>query len=187
MNSSSSPFLKGGSRGIGRLVAELLLSKEQVNCVVIWDVDQTSLSECQSVLSKQYGQDRIITSQVDISDHEKVYRERDALYELFKNKNSSESSFSSSIDILINNAGIVNGKPLLQTSDDRINMVLNVNTISHCYTVKAFLPEMIKNQQHSSPHIVTIASAAALCGTSSLVSVEEVISHHINNCITDLI
>ncbi|KAG2382259.1 hypothetical protein C9374_005461 [Naegleria lovaniensis] len=162
-------LITGGSRGIGRLVAEILLSKEQVNCIVIWDVDQNSLQECQSTFSKQYGQDRIITCQVDISDHEKVYRERDNLYELFKNRKlqNPNSECSGSIDILINNAGIVNGKPLLQTSDDRINMVLNVNTISHCYTVKAFLPEMIKNQ-NTSPHIVTIASAAALCGTSSL-------------------
>lgn len=156
----------GGSRGIGKQVAEILLSKEQVNCVVLWDVDIKSLEETQKEFSEKYGTNRILTNQVDITNHEKVYQERDRLYETFKNLNPSSSTSSHSIDILINNAGIVNGKKLLDTTDDRINMVLNVNTVSHCYTVKAFLPEMIKNNNGS--HIVTIASAAALCGTSSL-------------------
>ncbi|KAI2804451.1 hypothetical protein BLOT_003434 [Blomia tropicalis] len=44
-----------------------------------------------------------------------------------------------------------------QTPDECIEQSLRINTLSHFYMVKAFLPEMIKR---SSGHIVTIASIA---------------------------
>ena len=148
-------MIKGGSRGIGRLCAEKLLENEQVKCVIIWDVDEKSLAECQQTLSDKYGKDRIVTRQVDITNREKVYEERDLI---FQNH--------ASVDILLNNAGIVNGKKLLDTPDDAIERVFKVNTVSHCYTVKAFLPKMIETKRES--HIVTIASAAGICATSGL-------------------
>ena len=46
-----------------------------------------------------------------------------------------------------------------------ITKTLEVNTISHSWTVKAFLPSMIKR---NSGHIVTLASAAGLVGVSGL-------------------
>lgn len=59
--------------------------------------------------------------------------------------------------LLINNAGIVSGKTTLELSDSMIQRTMDVNTISHLYTIKEFLPEMIAKKKG---HIVSIASMA---------------------------
>jgi short-subunit dehydrogenase len=62
------------------------------------------------------------------------------------------------VTILINNAGIVNGKKLLDTSQAMMKKTLEVNTLAHLYTIKEFMPDMIKANKG---HIVTVASMAA--------------------------
>ena len=57
------------------------------------------------------------------------------------------------VTILINNAGIVSGKSILETSHKEAELILKVNTLSHIYTTKEFLPSMIKNNRG---HIVTV-------------------------------
>jgi len=70
------------------------------------------------------------------------------------------------VDILINNAGIVTGKKLLDCPDELMEKTVQVNTISHFWTLKAFLPAMMKANKG---HVVTIASAAGMYGTAGLV------------------
>jgi len=70
------------------------------------------------------------------------------------------------VDILINNAGIVTGKLLLECSDDDIERTFQVNALAGFWTVRAFLPGMLAVGRG---HIVTVASAAGLAGTSRLV------------------
>eukprot|EP00483_Globobulimina_turgida_P010911 UN10932 len=70
------------------------------------------------------------------------------------------------VDILINNAGIVNAKPMLQLSKKRIELNFAVNVLSHFWTVQAFLPKMIERK---SGHIITISSCAAVQGLPHLV------------------
>lgn len=66
------------------------------------------------------------------------------------------------VDILINNAGIVTCRTLLDLPDKAIENTYNVNILSHYWTVKAFLPEMMEQDKG---HIVTVASVAGLIGT----------------------
>ncbi|RZB39963.1 estradiol 17-beta-dehydrogenase 11, partial [Asbolus verrucosus] len=70
------------------------------------------------------------------------------------------------VTILINNAGVVSGNLLLDTPDHLIKRTFDVNILAHFWTVKAFLPYMIK-ANHG--HIVTIASMAGFVGISKLV------------------
>ncbi len=44
------------------------------------------------------------------------------------------------VTILVNNAGIVTGKRLLDAPDALLEKTLQVNTIAHFWTLKAFLP-----------------------------------------------
>lgn len=44
------------------------------------------------------------------------------------------------VTMLINNAGIVSGKTTLELSDSMIEKTMQVNTISHLYTIREFLP-----------------------------------------------
>ena len=67
------------------------------------------------------------------------------------------------VDVLVNNAGIVSGRPLLELPDERIERTFAVNTLALFWTTKAFLPAM---KARGSGHIVTVASAAGLIGTA---------------------
>jgi all-trans-retinol dehydrogenase (NAD+) len=67
------------------------------------------------------------------------------------------------VDVLINNAGVVSGSPLLEIPDEQIERTMAVNALSLFWTTKAFLPAMIEQQRG---HVVTIASAAGLVGTA---------------------
>ena len=51
------------------------------------------------------------------------------------------------VSILVNNAGIVSGTALLDTSDEKIIRTFDVNIMAHFWTIKAFLPDMISNRQ----------------------------------------
>jgi all-trans-retinol dehydrogenase (NAD+) len=70
------------------------------------------------------------------------------------------------VSILINNAGVVTGKKFLDTSDQMIQRTMEVNVMSHFWTVKAFLPAMLKENKG---HIVSIASLAGHFGVPKLV------------------
>ena len=51
------------------------------------------------------------------------------------------------IDILINNAGIVQGKFFIDYSDQEIQKTIEINTIAHFWLLKAFLPSMIQHNK----------------------------------------
>ena len=65
------------------------------------------------------------------------------------------------VTILINNAGIVSGKSILELSDFMMKKTLEVNTLSHLYTIREFLPDMIALNKG---HVVSIASIAGVVG-----------------------
>ncbi|KAG9292948.1 hypothetical protein G9A89_016310 [Geosiphon pyriformis] len=65
--------------------------------------------------------------------------------------------------IVINNAGIIRGKTILDESHEEISKTIGVNLLSSFWTTKVFLPDMVKNNHG---HIVTISSAIAYTGVS---------------------
>jgi NAD(P)-dependent dehydrogenase (short-subunit alcohol dehydrogenase family) len=67
--------------------------------------------------------------------------------------------------ILINNAAIVNGKPLLDLSVEDIERNFSVNLLSHFYTLKNFLPGMVRAGHGT---IVTISSVLGQIGAAHL-------------------
>jgi len=90
-----------------------------------------------------------------------MLQKREQVYEV-ANKVKKEVG---KVDILVNNAGIVSGKTLLEVSDESAQRTMDVNTLAHFWTVKAFLPDMIKSNDG---HLVTIASAASISGVHGL-------------------
>ncbi|KAG1663660.1 Retinol dehydrogenase 10-B [Nymphon striatum] len=71
------------------------------------------------------------------------------------------------VDILINNAGIVQGKSFMETTEEDLRKTFAVNTFLTFSgkTCKEFLPEMM---ERNSGHIVTISSVAGRFGTGGL-------------------
>jgi len=148
--------ITGAGSGIGRALA---IKLARYGCrLALWDVDGKNLELVANTIRSDSGAlygSECKTYEVDITDRKKVYEVADCV-----KKDIGE------VDILINNAGIVSGKSLLETPDERVVKVMEVNAIAHFWTIKAFLPSML---QRNHGHIVTISSAAGLTGVAGLV------------------
>ncbi|MBI2221487.1 MAG: SDR family oxidoreductase [Acidobacteria bacterium] len=142
-------LITGAASGLGRQLARGAAGAGAA--VVLWDINEQGMSAVARELraeSASWVHSRV----VDVSDRTAVYTAAAALSAVYR-----------PIDILINNAGIVTGRPLLEIPDDRIQATFAVNTLALYWTTKAFLPEMIRRGRG---HIVTIASAAGLIGVA---------------------
>ncbi|KAJ2898520.1 hypothetical protein IWW38_001360 [Coemansia aciculifera] len=63
--------------------------------------------------------------------------------------------------MLVNNAGVVVGKLLLDMTDAEVDKVINVNLTSHYHLIRQFLPAMLRAKRG---HIVSLGSIASLAG-----------------------
>jgi all-trans-retinol dehydrogenase (NAD+) len=144
-------LITGGARGLGRLVAQRMAAKG--SHVVLWDIAHETLASTGSdLLAKGY---KVTTYDCDVSERDMVY----GLAERVKEEVGK-------VDIIINNAAIVSGRPFLECSDEQLQRTVGVNLLAHFWTVKAFLPDMVKA---NSGHIVTVASAGGIVGSAGLV------------------
>ena len=146
-------FLTGAGSGIGRLMA---LKLGKMGCKLsLSDINLAGLEETKlQLLANEVPLASICIFQCDVSSKESVAAAA----------RTARSAFGP-VTILINNAGIVSGKTTLDLSESMIRRTMDVNTISHLYTIKEFLPEMIAKKKG---HIVSIASMAGLVGIPGL-------------------
>ncbi|TRZ06048.1 hypothetical protein HGM15179_021059, partial [Zosterops borbonicus] len=121
--------------------------------VVLWDINQEGLN-CTVRLARDNGAGRVHSYICDCSKRQDVYRVADQV-----------KKEVGDVSILINNAGIVIGKRFLDSPDPLLEKTMDVNTVAHFWTYKAFLPAMIA-ANHG--HLVSIASCAGLCGGNQL-------------------
>ena len=68
--------------------------------------------------------------------------------------------------ILVNNAGIGKTFNILDVPNEYLEKIMHINLISHWYTVKEFLPDMIKGKKG---HIIAIASMASYTSVAGMV------------------
>ena len=107
--------ITGGVSGIGRLTA--LLLKIQGSIVIVWDVNEDGIREMSELVDESMNVDITSTVMVDSA-------ARNILDKY------------GHVDVLINNAGIVTGKPLLQLDKRQIQCCFDVNVVSHFWTIK---------------------------------------------------
>ncbi|MFN3605303.1 MAG: SDR family oxidoreductase [Leptonema sp. (in: bacteria)] len=148
-------LITGGGSGIGKLMA-IEASKKGAHTVIIWDVNRENLKKLNEDWQNNPNlqKTKLIIEFCDV-------RNNNQIYQLAK-KTLKEVG---NVDILINNAGIVSGKSLLELSDEEIIKTFEINVLAYFWTTKAFLPHMIKNQ---SGFICNIISASALVGVYKL-------------------
>nr|XP_004653523.2 short-chain dehydrogenase/reductase family 16C member 6-like [Jaculus jaculus] len=144
-------LITGAGSGLGRQLAMKFASHKAT--VVLWDINQESNMEtCR--LAKEKGDVKVFAYKCDCSNRQEVYRVADQVREEVGD-----------VTILINNAGIVTGKPFLDIPDHVAERSFYVNAIAHFWTCKAFLPAMIKDNHG---HLVCISSIAGLVGINGL-------------------
>ena len=144
-------LITGGGSGIGRLMAMKLY--ERGANIVIWDINPEGLKSTVEDLHSIRKDGKVLPMVVDVSDRNEVYEKSSEV----KKQLGPESK----VDILINNAGIVNGKRFLKLEDEKVVKLFEVNTLAHIWITKAFLPEMLADNDG---HLVYIASIAGLSG-----------------------
>ncbi|XP_034834512.1 short-chain dehydrogenase/reductase family 16C member 6-like [Maniola hyperantus] len=144
-------LVTGGGGGLGSLIA---LRLARLGCIVVlWDINKQGLEDTVKLVKGVGG--KCFGYIVDLT-------KRDDIYRVAKQVDQDVGKVS----LLINNAGVVSGQYLLDTPDHLIQRTFDVNILSHFWTVKAFLPAMIEENEG---HIVTIASMAGHVGVAKLV------------------
>ncbi|KAL8179467.1 UNVERIFIED_CONTAM: hypothetical protein K2H54_066788 [Gekko kuhli] len=136
--------------GIGRLLA--LEFAQRRATLVLWDVDSEG-NENVAREVREMGV-RAYAYTCDVSRQEEVYAAAEKV-----------RRDVGDVTILVNNASIVTGKPILQCPDELLERTMRTNCHAHFWTVKAFLPQMIK-KGHG--HIVTIAGSLGLFATGCM-------------------
>jgi len=144
-------LITGSGSGLGR---QLALKFGEVGArIVLWDISEKMNMETKVLLDKLGAESFLYT--VDLSSSKNIYDTADLVKKTVGD-----------IDILINNAGVVTGKKLLECSDEAIEKTMAVNSNALFYMAKAFLPSMIREGKG---HLVTISSLAGLTGVTGLV------------------
>jgi all-trans-retinol dehydrogenase (NAD+) len=140
-------LVTGAAGGIGRRMA--LKAAEHGATVIAWDIDGDRLD----VLVKEI--DEIAPGRghgyvCDVTDPEKVSATAKQVTDQV-----------GPVDVLILNAGVINGKVLDELSDADIQKTFDVNVLGLYWATRSFLPLM---KERGSGHVVTIASAAGMLG-----------------------
>ncbi|PCH40811.1 retinal short-chain dehydrogenase/reductase [Wolfiporia cocos MD-104 SS10] len=133
--------ITGGSSGIGELIANTCAVRNVT--VVVLDVNP--------IVTENYN---INYYKCDVSRWEEV--------EAVSKKIIEEIGQPT---VLINNAGVVQGKRLLDLSPADVQQTFGANTLAHFWTLKAFLPGMIEQKKG---HIVTMSSVAGMVGMAQM-------------------
>ncbi len=150
-------LITGGAGGIGRATAQRLL--DQGACVVLTDIDQSSLNTVTQEFAAVYGADVIASVRMDVTDEQQVQQAFDFTSLRF-----------GGLDILVSNAGIASSSPLQETSLENWNFNQNILSTGY-FLVSRSAFSLMKTQQMggsivfvaSKNGLVASANAAAYC------------------------
>lgn len=143
-------LITGGASGIGKLMGERCLNKG-ASKLYIWDFNKLALNSCvEEFRSKGF---EVSPYFIDVSNLPEVL------------SISEEILNEGAVDVLINNAGIVTGKPFSEQASEDITKTVAVNIEAVMQVTRCFLPAMIAQQ---SGHIVNIASAVSMMANPNM-------------------
>ena len=137
----------GGAQGFGLDIAKRFLDSGAK--VFIWDIDEKLLESAVDELKNP----NLFYNAVDVSNYKDV------------EKNVSEITLKSNIDILINNAGITGPTaPVWEYDVEMWNKIVQINLMGTFNCCRAIVPNMIKNNYG---RIVNVASVAGKDGNAN--------------------
>ena len=88
--------------------------------MVLWDVNERGNEETKDQILNNRPEAKVHAMRVDLCDRKDVYRVAEQV-----------KSEVGDVTIVINNAGVVSGKPLLDIDDASIERTFNVNVLAH--------------------------------------------------------
>lgn len=145
-------LVTGGSRGMGRLIAERFAADGAR--VVLWARTEADLQLAVEDFRRQGWEAHAYA--VDVSDpllvKETAARVREEV---------------GPVDVLINNAGIVQSGSFLEVSPEAHRRTMEINFNACMWTIQAFLPDMLERNQG---HVINMASAAGMAYMPRLTS-----------------
>ena len=133
----------GAARGIGLAISKKFL--EEGYRIAILDIDQKTLSQ---TMKQDFDTNNVLGLECDVSEPDQVDQSVNRVVEEFGR-----------IDVLVNNAGIAEFKPMLETTYEEWSRILAVNLNGPFICSQACAPIMLKNEGGS---IVNIASISGL-------------------------
>lgn len=111
--------------------------------IVLWDIDVEMANQTKVDIEKvSSNKGEVLVERVDVSDPSDVSR--------------AAKKLNNRVDVLINNAGVVTGKYLLDMSEEEIRKCMSTNSLAHFWTVRSFLPYMLTQGEECA--VVTISS-----------------------------
>jgi short-subunit dehydrogenase len=122
--------------------------------VILIDKNEQELHQVAKFLKNHYPESFIYSFKLDLTSIEDIQRVSNAI-----------KSKIGDVSIIFNNAGIANGKLLVDLNENEIRNVFNVNILAQFLVCKQFLPKMIE-LNHG--HIINISSACGLMGAYKL-------------------
>lgn len=143
-------LITGAASGIGRLLAHA--TADRGSQLILLDNNHEGLEIVRSELEKKG---------TSTSAHLCDLRNQEAIERTAR----QVTAHGGAVDVLVNNAGVVTGKPLLETSDSEMTLTIDVNTLAPMRLTKALLPAMVARD---SGHIVNVSSAAGIVGSARL-------------------
>ncbi|XP_060586691.1 epidermal retinol dehydrogenase 2-like isoform X2 [Ruditapes philippinarum] len=120
--------------------------------LVLWDINERANEQTAEKIRTSGG--KCFTYTVDVGNHDDVYK-----------TGQKVTDEVGEVTILVNNAAVVIGRKLLDCPDHEIEKTFDVNLLAQFWTVKCFLPAMLR-RNHG--HIVNIASSTGLVGLKNL-------------------
>ena len=139
-------LITGCANGIGKLMARKAIKKGVEN-LILWDINEENLEKTYRQLEALH-MCNVHAYVVDVSSIKDI------------EKNGTKVLLDiGNVDILINNAGVVAGKPFVEHTARDIEKTIDINVKGVMHTTRIFLPDMIRQ---GFGHIVNIASASGL-------------------------
>lgn len=133
-------LVTGGSRGIGLAVARALVREGVRVALVARGADELATR------AKELGNATVVVA-ADVTDTREVDRAVSAVRE----------AFGGVPDLLINNAGIFNPKPLHVLTGEEFERMMKINLIAPFFVLRALLPAW---REQNRGHVITLGSVA---------------------------
>jgi short-subunit dehydrogenase len=144
-------LITGGANGIGRLLG-IKSVQEGAKQLVVWDIDEQAMKSLEKVCENNSW--RCHCYNVNLENPPEIETTAGEVLQKV-----------GTIDMLINNAGVVTGKKFQDHDSREIHRTLAINIEAVMLTAKAFLPAMLSQ---NSGHIVNISSASAHIGNPNM-------------------